>query len=570
MRLTQEILIEGLEEILKLYTETLYKLFEDVFKDDYVGEHFYDLLCFVSAMLLANYVVTRVDTSTINFRKNFLKHNFALSFLYIEENIINDPSDNIDIILSLIAHDFSLLAIESGAQNKICAIKPGTLHDAANILSVLSSHVKFDAKIIRDLLSGDHSDMAEEVFVRLQRDICSTLFDVLPNEAIRLALSNVNLDFNMIYKENGSFFANFDLFCQLAIDKNIPELFGEMINVLLQYDSDRVYYAKIILSSFEGKDIPDSEFDKFKDQVEYIIDDNQYLESLLYDGPGENGCGIYSLIENLPLITKEHKMNEIENIKQRVDDFEFLSEFSFKFATKNNVFIRVLLALINQKFTEAYDLVREHSWFEQTHEKLFIICALTCGLVANDSDQKKLVYENLFEKVEIDSIDHEVYAYEYFSFLMKSGKDVKTYEDSIHPDLEIVYGEEKWKDYDAAAAYTYFKNASKYRSYPFLYYYIGRFSDLNLVNGCDPSDAIEFYRKAAQGGYVAAMHRLGCIYRDKKEYDKSFLWFFKAATLGHQFSFAEVGKCYYYGLGVLEDKVIAAQYGYVSRPTYIS
>lgn len=562
MNLTQEFLKDGLEEILDTYTETLCRLFEDVLKDQYDNENIYGLLRFVIVVMLSNYLVKCVDVSVVDFRRNLSRKNISLAFLYIEEYIKNEPEKNVDIILSILSCDFYSLAIESGIQDRLLDIKESNACCARNILSLLLSYFSSDAQIIRDLFLSDNLFIGEDKLAAIQREVCATLLNAIPKEAINLALTNVNLKFCIFYDKDEFLFLNFDLFCQESVDKNIPEIFGKIIEMLLEYDLNIDSYAKIILNSFTGKKIAKNEFDKFKDQISQILNDGEYLDSLIFPDCRENGPSVYSLIKDLTKGDHDKNVGENKNIKNCLNDYELLSEYAYKFATKNNVFLRALLALAEYRFSEAYELIREQSYYRETHEKLFIISAIAYGSSTDDPEQKKSVYKNLFKKVEIESIDHDIFAYDYFSFLMKSGMDIRIFERSMHPDLSIVCGEDKWKTYDNAAAYSFFKKSFQYRSYPFLYYYIGRFYDLNLISGFGLADAIEYYRKAAQGGIVAAMYRLGCIYRDDKEYEKSFLWFNKAANLGHQYSFAEVAKCYYYGRGVIEDKLIAAKYGY--------
>lgn len=73
----------------------------------------------------------------------------------------------------------------------------------------------------------------------------------------------------------------------------------------------------------------------------------------------------------------------------------------------------------------------------------------------------------------------------------------------------------------------------------------------------DSVKAVEWFRKAADGGNAIAMNNMGIVYRDgdgvEPDPAESHAWFMKAAEAGHAWAQFSVGKNYYEGVGVEQD-----------------
>nr|RNF59800.1 sel1 repeat family protein [Acidithiobacillus sulfuriphilus] len=473
-------------------------------------------------------------------------------------------------------HDFKLLAIESGFINKIEALEPKTLDSLVEILLALSDEMSLDQGCVQTLFSRDCTEIgAFDIYYNTLKHY-EMLFNLMTADEMRLALTHIKLTFILFndseeHADSGSL-SYFEMFCKIAINKNSPELLDIIIQEMYYHDIDRTRYAQLLMELYQTSKSTIRNNDVFKSVISesfYLADEIGQFFSIAGEEDELNDKCISSCISCLPSRTLTCNEENIigEPCKSRID---FLTRFFSIFKEDKNIAIRALLALCEGKLVDAYELIDSvfgtyGDWNQDSHYKtevIYIDCALSCAKIISDPEKISDIYDKLSKNSDIDTFLFEHYAYDYFAFLAKSGHALPRCIDLIHPDIEIVYGERAWADHNVSLAYHYFKNAFEQRKYPFLYYYMARFHDLKLIKNFDADSALEFYRKAAQGGHTPAMNRLGYIYRENKEYEKSFLWFKKASDLGRKDSFCEVGKCFYCGLGVLEDKVVATRYGY--------
>ncbi len=73
----------------------------------------------------------------------------------------------------------------------------------------------------------------------------------------------------------------------------------------------------------------------------------------------------------------------------------------------------------------------------------------------------------------------------------------------------------------------------------------------------DYSEAVKWYRKAAEQGHASAQYNLGVCYEDgqgvPRDFSEAVKWYRKAAEQGYTFAQYNLGKCYYYGWGVTKN-----------------
>ena len=73
----------------------------------------------------------------------------------------------------------------------------------------------------------------------------------------------------------------------------------------------------------------------------------------------------------------------------------------------------------------------------------------------------------------------------------------------------------------------------------------------------DYSEAVEWFRKAAEQGHAGAQNNLGVCYENGrgvlKDYSEAVKWYRKAAEQGHAGAQYNLGVCYYFGQGVPKD-----------------
>ena len=80
----------------------------------------------------------------------------------------------------------------------------------------------------------------------------------------------------------------------------------------------------------------------------------------------------------------------------------------------------------------------------------------------------------------------------------------------------------------------------------------------------DYTEAVKWYRKAAEQGYARAQNNLGeCYYNGEgvaEDYTEAVKWFRKAAEQGNAIAQYHLGERYYYGQGVTEDETEAVKW----------
>lgn len=72
--------------------------------------------------------------------------------------------------------------------------------------------------------------------------------------------------------------------------------------------------------------------------------------------------------------------------------------------------------------------------------------------------------------------------------------------------------------------------------------------------------ATEYYRQATDLGSAAGLHKTGKAYENKKEYDKAFTYYKKAAIKGHWDAMVRSGALHFHGVGTAENEQIAMEY----------
>ena len=80
--------------------------------------------------------------------------------------------------------------------------------------------------------------------------------------------------------------------------------------------------------------------------------------------------------------------------------------------------------------------------------------------------------------------------------------------------------------------------------------------------GCEKNTkrAIELYKIAIDNGSSSAANNLGTIYRDKGNYKKAFAYYDLSMRIEKSDYSLHVGLCYFYGIGVSQDKAIAIRH----------
>jgi hypothetical protein len=80
----------------------------------------------------------------------------------------------------------------------------------------------------------------------------------------------------------------------------------------------------------------------------------------------------------------------------------------------------------------------------------------------------------------------------------------------------------------------------------------------------DFTEAMKWYRKAAEQGDSSAQNTLGVMYRDGKgvpqDFTEAMKWYRKAAEQGNDFALADLGYMYEFGKGVERNLTVAESY----------
>lgn len=111
---------------------------------------------------------------------------------------------------------------------------------------------------------------------------------------------------------------------------------------------------------------------------------------------------------------------------------------------------------------------------------------------------------------------------------------------------------------DFAAAETWLRGAAE------LDWYGAQFDLATLLRGAGSPEAVDWYRRAADGGYVDAQLELGRAYEfgDGVAADpaEAVRWYQAAADQGNMAAASELGDAYYFGSGVAQDYAEAARW----------
>ena len=76
----------------------------------------------------------------------------------------------------------------------------------------------------------------------------------------------------------------------------------------------------------------------------------------------------------------------------------------------------------------------------------------------------------------------------------------------------------------------------------------------------DIERARRWYRKSARQGEVGAMFSLGLISYEERDYSEALTWFRRASDTGHHHSLYFIGRHYWRGHGVVQDKKETMRY----------
>jgi hypothetical protein len=88
---------------------------------------------------------------------------------------------------------------------------------------------------------------------------------------------------------------------------------------------------------------------------------------------------------------------------------------------------------------------------------------------------------------------------------------------------------------------------------PFSQLNLGYFFDTGLYVDRDKQKALHWYHKAYCEGEAAGANNIATMHRQSGEFGKMVWWFRRAAALGNDDAFFELGRCYEEGLGVVKN-----------------
>ena len=133
--------------------------------------------------------------------------------------------------------------------------------------------------------------------------------------------------------------------------------------------------------------------------------------------------------------------------------------------------------------------------------------------------------------------------------------DVKTPEEAYNIGYDYYYGT-NGKQTDYSEAVEWFRKAAE-QGYGRAQYYLGFCYDNGQGVSQDYSEAVEWFRKAAEQGHADAQFVLGIYYNNgqgvPQDYSEAVKWHRKAAEQGHAVAQNCLGYCYYDGWGVPQD-----------------
>ena len=90
------------------------------------------------------------------------------------------------------------------------------------------------------------------------------------------------------------------------------------------------------------------------------------------------------------------------------------------------------------------------------------------------------------------------------------------------------------------------------------------FSGQDYMEKGNYTEAVKYFRKAADQGHARAQYELGVCYNFgygiRKDLKEAVKWYRKAAEQGYIYAIFDLGECYYYGKGVPKDHKEAAKW----------
>jgi uncharacterized protein len=82
---------------------------------------------------------------------------------------------------------------------------------------------------------------------------------------------------------------------------------------------------------------------------------------------------------------------------------------------------------------------------------------------------------------------------------------------------------------------------------------LGYFFDTGLYVRKDKEKALHWYHRAYRQGEASAANNIATVQRERGQHGKMVWWFRRAAALGEDDAFFELGRCYEMGLGVRKN-----------------
>ena len=96
------------------------------------------------------------------------------------------------------------------------------------------------------------------------------------------------------------------------------------------------------------------------------------------------------------------------------------------------------------------------------------------------------------------------------------------------------------------------------------YFKLGAYYAWGMWEPKDYSEAVKWYRKAADQGNADAQNNLGVCYKNgegvPQDYSEAVKWYRKAAEQGQKYAQYNLGVCYYNGQGVTQNRQEAFKY----------
>ncbi|HJX34470.1 MAG TPA: hypothetical protein VJ373_04770, partial [Desulfatiglandales bacterium] len=145
---------------------------------------------------------------------------------------------------------------------------------------------------------------------------------------------------------------------------------------------------------------------------------------------------------------------------------------------------------------------------------------------------------------------------EIVSLAENGNMEAQTLVGEIYKERSVIYGLRPRSNNDEAIKW--FKKATE-SGYVLASYYLGK-----IYEGGRDEEAFKWYLMAAENGHIRSQNEVGKMYHYgrsvQKDDNEAFKWYLKAAQAGDPEAQESVGSCYYYGRGVKKDHKIALEW----------